>query len=111
MARADKTGAHRSEFENNKKKILKTRQQCGICGKFVSKKLKFPDPMSAVIDHIIPVAKGGHPSDIDNLQLAHMSCNRAKSDKLFTGGKEVKGDGIGNRDLPKSIDWIGYKEK
>lgn len=35
------------------------------------------------IDHIIPIAKGGHPSDIDNLQLAHWTCNRQKSDKIF----------------------------
>ena len=35
----------------------------------MDKKLKYPHPLSACIDHIIPLAKGGHPSDIDNLQL------------------------------------------
>ena len=107
--RADKTGAHRSVYEKNKKRILKTRQTCGICGKIVDKKLKFPNPLSPVIDHIIPVAKGGHPSDIDNLQLAHFCCNREKSDKLFNMGKELKEDVIGNRNLPQLRDWAKYK--
>jgi 5-methylcytosine-specific restriction endonuclease McrA len=107
--RADKTGAHRSAYDKNKKRILKTRQTCGICGKIVDKKLKFPNPLSPVIDHIIPVAKGGHPSDIDNLQLAHFCCNREKSDKLFNVGKEAKEDVIGNRNLPQLRDWVKYK--
>ena len=107
--RADKTGAHRSVYEKNKKRILKTQQCCRICGKPVDKKLKFPNPLSPVIDHIIPVAKGGHPSDIENLQLAHFCCNRQKSDKLFNMGKEVKEDVIGNRNLPQLMDWAKYK--
>ena len=73
--------------------------------------IKYPDPLSPVIDHIIPVAKGGHPSDIENLQLAHFYCNRQKSDKLFSKEKEVKEDVIGNRNLPKLLDWMNYKEK
>ena len=48
--------------------------------------LKYPDPMSKTVDHIIPIAKGGHPSDLSNLQLAHRCCNRQKSDKLFVQG-------------------------
>lgn len=107
--RADKTGAHRSAYEKNKKRILKTQQTCGICGQQVDKNLKFPNPLSPVIDHIIPVAKGGHPSDIENLQLAHFCCNRQKSDKLFNMGKEAKEDVIGNRNLPQLTDWAKYK--
>lgn len=81
--RLDSYGVHRLILERNKKKILATQDVCGICGKPVDKKLKWPDPMCAVIDHIVPVNKGGHPSDLNNLQLAHMCCNRIKSDKLF----------------------------
>ena len=81
--RPDKDGAHRLAFERNKKKILATQTVCGICGKPVDKSLQFPHPLSPCIDHIVPVAKGGHPSDIENLQLAHWTCNRQKSDKLL----------------------------
>lgn len=36
------------------------------------------------------VGKGGHPSLIENLQLAHMSCNRIKSDKLFADNSKAE---------------------
>jgi len=108
--RPDRIGPHRIQFEKNKKIILKTRNVCGICGKPVDVSLKYPHPLSPVIDHIVPVAKGGHPSDIDNLQLAHWQCNRYKSDKLYSEKKEAK-QVIGNRNLPHSINWIAYRAK
>lgn len=108
--RPDQDGTHRLAYERNKKKIFATQTVCGICGKPVDFSYKYPHPLSPCIDHIIPVNKGGHPSDIDNLQLAHWTCNRQKSDKLFrhkdTGNiKEI----ISNRVLPQSIDWKKYR--
>ncbi|HFU4488725.1 TPA: HNH endonuclease [Streptococcus suis] len=106
--RADKLGPHRTEAEKNKKRILKTATICAICGHQVDKSLKAPHPMSAAIDHIIPIAKGGHPSDISNMQLTHRQCNRQKSDKLFndiSSNPKV----IGNRNLPQSINWANYR--
>lgn len=108
--RPDRSGTHRTVYESNRKRILKTQSVCGICGKPVDKSLKPPNPLAPVIDHIIPINKGGHPSDIDNLQLAHATCNRQKSDKLFKyGSKNDKGVILGNRNLPHSIDWTKYK--
>ncbi len=108
--RPDKDGSHRAAFERNKKKILATQRICGICGKPVDFKYKYPHPLSPCIDHIIPVAKGGHPSDMDNLQLAHWTCNRQKSDKLvdrkdMSGVSEI----ISNRILPQTRDWSLYR--
>ena len=108
MLRADKQGAHRVAFEKNKRIILKTQSVCGICGRPVDKRLKAPDPMSPVIDHIIPLNKGGHPSDINNLQLAHWSCNRQKSDKLFKA-PQTEAKVLGNRNLPQSLNWASYR--
>ena len=105
--RADKTGGHRTAYEKNKKRVLALQDTCGICGKPVNKKLKYPDPLSATIDHIIPIAKNGHPSDLSNLQLSHFSCNRQKSDKVFKNPVEPKV--LGNRNLPQSRDWGNYK--
>ena len=105
--RPDHNGTQRRQFESNKKKIYATQKVCGICGKPVDFRLKFPHPLSPCIDHIIPVAKGGHPSDIANLQLAHMTCNRDKSDKLvaqkqdFSGGVEL----ISNRLCSQNAHW------
>lgn len=108
---AERYGTHRGAFEKNKKKIFATQNVCGICGKPVDLSLKYPHPLSPCIDHIIPIAKGGHPSDIDNLQLAHWTCNRQKSDKLIekkdigSGEEEI----ISNRILPQSMNWSEYK--
>ena len=108
--RPDHDGTHRLAFERNKKKIYATQTVCGICGKPVDKSLRYPHPLSPCIDHIIPVAKGGHPSDIDNLQLAHWTCNRQKSDKILKRHRKTEEDEtISNRILPQSCDWAAYR--
>lgn len=107
--RLDRDGSHRKQFERNKKRIYATQTVCGICGKPIDFSYKYPHPLSPCIDHIIPVAKGGHPSDLDNLQLAHWTCNRQKSDKLLNTKKSVKEQVITNRNLPQTIDWKNYK--
>lgn len=110
MARPDRMTAHRSVFEKNKRRILKTQEVCGICGKPVDKSLRFPHPLSPCIDHIIPVDKGGHPSDLANLQLAHLCCNRAKSNKILGASEQAQEETvISNRVLPQSLDWTHYE--
>ena len=110
--RPDRDGTHRKQFEKNKAWIYATQDVCGICGKPVDKTLKYPHPLSKCIDHIIPVSKGGHPSDKDNLQLAHWTCNRQKSDKLNFKGTTSSGEQIiTNRILPLSMDWGSYEAK
>lgn len=106
--RADRQGAHRVAFDKNKKILLKIQNVCGICGKPIDKKLKAPNPLSPVADHIIPINKGGHPSSMENLQLAHWTCNRQKSDKLFNNKQQEEPKVIGNRNLPQSCDWASY---
>ena len=118
--RPDHDGTHRLAFERNKRKIMASESVCGICGMPVDKRLKYPHPMSACIDHIIPIDRGGHPSDIQNLQLAHWKCNRAKSNKIlmsqsrgadgrFSAAGKPEGDP--NRAFPLSMDWSSYKAK
>lgn len=117
--RPDKDGTHRAQFDRNKRKIFKTQTICGICGKPVDFSLKYPHPLSPTVDHIIPIAKGGHPSDISNLQLAHFQCNRLKSDKVSVPdvqqGQQGSEDSgtitkiISNRILPQSMDWKSYR--
>ena len=107
--RPDKKGAHRSNYERNKKRILATQNICGICGKPVDMSLKYGDPMAPTIDHIIPVARNGHPSDIENLQLAHWTCNRQKSDNIFKNKDIFEPEVLGNRNLPQSMDWKMYR--
>lgn len=109
--RPDKDGTHRAAFDKNKKRIYATQTVCALCGRPVDFSLKFPHPMSATIDHIVPVSKGGHPSDIDNLQLAHLSCNRAKADKTAKIVFLADDKAISNRILPQSMNWSEYRSK
>lgn len=115
--RADHEGEHRVAFEKNRRRVLASQNVCGICGKPVDKSLRWPHPLSACVDHIVPIDKGGHPSDLSNLQLAHMCCNRQKSDKLVlnaSAGNKAKAvivTTITNRDLPLSCDWTKYVDR
>lgn len=55
---------------------------CGICGDPVDMSLSRSDGlMCPSVDHIMPRARGG-THDPENLQLAHLRCNMAKSDRL-----------------------------
>ena len=90
--RPDRQGAQRSAYAINRKIILATRTICAICGRPVDKTLKPPHPMSATVDHIIPISRHGHPSDLSNLQLAHRACNRAKGTAFPSADPVVKKD-------------------
>ena len=110
--RTDRIGPNRTAFEKNRQIILRTQKICGICGQPVDFEYKFPHPLSPTVDHIIPVAKGGHPSALENLQLAHRCCNRAKADSLIEPRKADESDKlIDNGMLEQHCDWINYKAK
>lgn len=109
--RLDRDGQHRTIFERNKKKIYATETVCGICGKPVDMSLRYPNPWAKCIDHIIPIDRGGHPSDMENLQLAHWQCNRQKSNKILGEQPQEKKQVISNRQLPQSMDWKNYRAK
>lgn len=113
--RPDQSGPHRAVYERNRRRLLKTTTHCEICGGEINHNIKWPDPMAPVADHIIPIVKGGHPSDINNMRIVHNTCNRAKSDKLFNdtlnnnSKDDVEVQGDPNRNLPWSIDWTKYR--
>lgn len=110
--RIDHTGQFRTEYEHNRMIILRTQEICGICGQPIDKKIKAPHPLSATVDHIIPISKGGHPSDLQNLQIAHRWCNRAKSNRLFLETREatdLETVEVNNDDLPLHRDWMSYR--
>ena len=113
--RPDHKPGHRAEYERNRRRILSTQSICAICGQPVNKGLKFPDPGAPTVDHIIPIDRGGHPSALENLQLAHAACNRAKGNKLYPSEQTIakKTEQVISADnpagLPWLIDWTAYK--
>lgn len=100
--RADHSWAKES-FKKAKKIIFASQSVCGICGRPVDFDKVFPNPWSATVDHIIPVSKGGNPTELENMQLAHLQCNRIKAAKLLQ--PQIKEKAVSNRDLPLSFDW------
>lgn len=54
---------------------------CAICWHAIDLSLRFPDPMSFEVDHIIPVSKGGDLYDPANAQASHRCCNNWRKDK------------------------------
>lgn len=51
---------------------------CGICGEAVDPAALHPDPLSASLDHVVPLSKGGDHTR-ENSVLAHLICNIRKS--------------------------------
>lgn len=98
--RIDRVGEYRTAFDKNRKRILMSQDICAICGKVVDKTLKRPNDYAPEVDHIIPISRGGHPSDMANLQLVHGICNRQK-------GNKVQGErGTTQTYLEWSVDWF-----
>ena len=105
--RPDQHGWAKATYAKARKKIFASQSVCAICGRPVNFDLKFPDPWSATVDHIVPLSKGGNPADIANMQLAHLQCNRMKASK--TNISPAVRAAIGNRNLPLSLDYSVYR--
>lgn len=56
---------------------------CRLCFGSVDYTLKTPDPYSPEADHTYPLILGGAPYSLDNIQLAHMHCNRRKGKRTM----------------------------
>lgn len=100
--RKDRVGQHRTAYEKNRKRILMSQDICYICGRVVDKTLPPDNPLSPQVDHIIPLARGGSPSDISNLALTHKVCNNKKSDKLI-------GERTDESPRQWTTNWLAYK--
>lgn len=62
---------------------------CHICGCEVDPQLRYPNPRSKSLDHVIPLARGGAHT-AQNTRLAHLVCNLRKGKQLT---EEMKGEG------------------
>ena len=54
---------------------------CGLCSLPIDKSLQYPHPMYRSLDHIIPLSRGGGHTR-DNVQAAHLRCNKVKNGRL-----------------------------
>lgn len=67
--------------DRDRDRIRKTKAPCHLCGQDIDYSLRSPHPKSFVVDHVVPLARGGADT-LANKAAAHRDCNRIKGDKL-----------------------------
>jgi 5-methylcytosine-specific restriction endonuclease McrA len=55
--------------------------ECSICHRQIDVNLKWPDPQSFTIDHVVPRSHGGAVWDIANMRPAHLGCNSRQGNR------------------------------
>lgn len=69
-----------AQRDKDRARIARTRPACHICGDPIDYSLHWLDPLAFVVDHVIPLNRGGQDV-LANKAAAHRQCNRTKSDK------------------------------
>ncbi len=77
------------EFINEKIVFMRDGWICQHCKKRVNRKLRWPDPLSPSLDHIMPLSKGG-AHIYSNVQLAHFVCNVSKNVNVLSQGEQMR---------------------
>jgi 5-methylcytosine-specific restriction endonuclease McrA len=76
--------------DRHRRTIAQHKPDCSLCGEPIDYTLPHTDPQSFVVDHIIPLDRGGidelfNPDGTPQKQAAHKACNRAKSNTIPEG--------------------------
>lgn len=75
-----------------RQRVLAQQLLCAICDRPIDDAIAWSDPMSAEVDEIIPVSRGGSATDLRNLEKVHCCCSQLKSDKsLAWARRKAKG--------------------
>ena len=78
MSEAPRNTAQR---DRDRDRIRRTGAACGICGDAIDYTLRWPDKRCFVVDHIVPLHRGG--ADVRaNKQAAHNECNSRKRARI-----------------------------
>jgi len=67
--------------DQDRARIRAAKPNCHICGQAIDWDADWLDPMSFVVDHVIPLAKNG-PDTLANKAAAHRSCNSKKRARI-----------------------------
>lgn len=79
---------------------------CAICGRPIDYSLPAGHPMSYELDEVVPVSRGGSPTDPRNVQPAHRICNERKGAGSPKGASNrSRGAAARKSGLPFSRDW------
>jgi 5-methylcytosine-specific restriction endonuclease McrA len=81
VARNPRT-ANGSKYRRLRRQVLASDDRCCLCGGYVDRSLRSPHPMSATVEHLIPISKGGGVYAESNLGIAHRICNLRRGNRM-----------------------------
>jgi 5-methylcytosine-specific restriction endonuclease McrA len=70
-----------SKRDKDRATIRRSGAGCHICGQPIDYSLPYLDPMAFVVDHVVPLSKGG-ADHLSNKRAAHRECNSKKRARL-----------------------------
>lgn len=90
---ADRRRALKAQVESEpiyRMRVLKRdKWVCHLCGKRTTPNKVAPHPAAPVLDHVVPLSKGGSHT-MANLRCAHFLCNSLKGDRATTKGEQLR---------------------
>ncbi len=80
---------YRKPKKHRATRTMRRGDPCALCGKPIDYTLPMGHPMAYELDEIVPISRGGSPTDPDNLQATHAICNRRKGNRLLSEQLQV----------------------
>lgn len=80
---AAKRGATEAERISRTTVGIRDQWQCGICHHHVDRSLRYPDPMSPSLDHVVPLSDGGSHT-YANVRISHLTCNVSRGNRGYS---------------------------
>jgi 5-methylcytosine-specific restriction endonuclease McrA len=81
MPKVPVTYRNTAQQSKDRARIRASRPACHICGEPIDYDLQWPHPRCFVVDHIIPLKRGG-ADNLTNKAAAHAECNSKKRARL-----------------------------
>lgn len=84
---AKRPGREGRPWRELRKWVKRTQRVCHLCGEPMDLAIKWPDPRSFSVDHVVPISQAPELAlSRANVRAAHLGCNSSKG----SGGSKSK---------------------